>query len=632
MQKYVPDKSQKESIKNQLYEQMEVQLLDNFSVYVNLAKGDRYLNIPYLDEDAAFATPQIVQENDMLLSSGLWGVGTMYYIPKNEDTPRGQIWMREFRPFQLAHVDLEYFRESRKQFTTPEWIDFLVSSMGFNHHIYTERQKILLICRLIPMVEPRYNLVELAPKGTGKSFVFENMSRYVAVRSGAISPAVLFFNDSRKTPGLITRYDSVVIDEAQKVKGDSSGELTALLKSYLESGRFGRGSASAIAAEAGLVILANIELDHNKRPVNEDVGLFRIFPNFLRETAFIDRFSGLLPGWDLPRISKDTPSKSTGLKGDIFGEILHSLRGDISYRDYVKNEMELHNCDDMRDSKGVEAGATGLLKILFPDKAPTEAEFYQYCVNPALELRQRVRDELCKLDREYTPVTFKSRFPDDFQRNHRVIRFVENQKTEDFLTAENPPAIETTSVSPEDIEDKEVQALLEFFGEKDSAPTEESKLEPKTIRIKEGDTGYSYQNLFGDYLKGAKRIYVTDPYVRLEYQIRNFVTFASLLDASDGEIILHLTTAAEDMGQQEIVSGKLRDLAASLAKHGIRFTFEFKSTIHDRKISLDNGWAIYPGRGLDIFQKPDSKYELSELDQTKRLCRETEIIFQEVKG
>lgn len=632
VQKYVPDKSQKESIKNQLFEQLEVQLLDNFSVYVNLAKGDRYLNIPFLDEDAAFATPQIVQENDMLLSSGLWGVGTLYYIPKNEDTPRGQVWMREFRPFQLAHVDLDYFRESRTQFTTPEWIDFLVSSMGFNHRIYTERQKILLVCRLIPMVEPRYNLVELAPKGTGKSFVFENMSRYVAVRSGAISPAVLFFNDSRKTPGLITRYDSVVIDEAQKVKGDSSGELTALLKSYLESGRFGRGSASAIAAEAGLVILANIELDHNKRPVNEEVGLFRIFPNFLRETAFIDRFSGLLPGWDLPRISKETPSKSTGLKGDIFGEILHSLRGDISYRDYVKNEMELQNCDDMRDSKGVEAGATGLLKIIFPDKAPTEEEFYKYCVNPALELRQRVRDELCKLDREYVPVTFKSKFPDDFQRNHRLIRFVDPAQTEDFLNVETPPVAETTPATPEDTEDKEVQALLEFFGEKDVEPSETFKLEPKTIRIKEGDTGYSYQNLFGDYLKGAKRIYVTDPYVRLEYQIRNFVTFASLLDASDGEIILHLTTAAEDMGQQEIVSGKLRDLAASLAKHGIRFTFEFKSTIHDRKISLDNGWAIYPGRGLDIFQKPDSKYELSELDQTKRLCRETEIIFQEVKG
>ena len=115
----------------------------------------------------------------------------------------------------------------------------------------------------------------------------------------------------------------VVIDEAQKVKGDTSGELTALLKSYLESGKFGKGTASSIAAEAGLVILANIEIDENRQPVNMLKGLFSIFPNFLRETAFIDRFSGLLPGWDLPRISKDSPSKTLGLKGDIFGEIMH---------------------------------------------------------------------------------------------------------------------------------------------------------------------------------------------------------------------------------------------------------------------------------------------------------------------
>lgn len=461
VQRYVPDKSQKEAIKNQLFEQMEVHLLDNFSVYVNLAKGDRYLNIPYLDEDAAFATPQIVQENEMLLSSGLWGVGTLYYIPKSDDNPRGQVWMREFRPFQLANMDLDYFCEARRAFTAQEWMDFLVSSMGFSHRSYTERQKLLLICRLIPMVEPRYNLVELAPKGTGKSFVFENMSRYVAVRSGAITPAVLFFNDARKTPGLITRYDCVVIDEAQKVKGDSSGELTALLKSYLESGRFGRGSASSIAAEAGLVILANIELDHAKRPINEEVGLFRIFPNFLRETAFIDRFSGLLPGWDLPRISKDTPSTFIGLKGDIFGEILHSLRGDISYRDYVKTEMELQNCGDMRDSKAVEAGVTGLLKILFPDKAPTEEEFYQYCVNPALELRQRVRDELCKLDREYAPVTFQSKYPDDFQRTHRLVRYVTDQE------AGIPSEL---LIAPESLQsDDPVEAdALAFFGATDT--------------------------------------------------------------------------------------------------------------------------------------------------------------------
>lgn len=628
VQKYVPDKSQKETIKNQLFEQMEVQFLDNFSVYVNLEKGDRYLNIPFLDENAAFAIPQIVQDNEMLLSSGLWGVGKLYYVPKNDDNPRGQIWMREFRPFQLANMDLEYFRECRKSFSTQEWIDFLISSMGFNYKLYSERQKILLVCRLIPMVEPRYNLVELAPKGTGKSFVFENMSRYVAVRSGAISPAVLFFNDSRKTPGLITRYDSVVIDEAQKVKADTSGELTALLKSYLEAGRFARGSASSINAEAGLVMLANIDLDQNKRPLNEQVGLFRVFPNFLRETAFIDRFSGLLPGWDLPRISKDTPSKTIGLKGDIFGEILHSLRSDISYRDYVKTNMELQNCDDMRDSKAVEAGATGLLKILFPDQDPSEDEFYCYCANPALELRQRVRDELCKLDREYVPVTFTSKIPDDFQRGHRLVSY------------SDPNSIPVSPVAhldadPIPVKDEEEAEVLRYFGATDETSDDKDKhdeLSAKTIHIREGETGYSYNNLFGPYLKGATKIFVVDPYVRLEYQIRNFIVFAGIIDTSVGQVELKLTTSAEDAYQEKIQEQKLKEISASLAQHGIIFTFDFDPVIHDRSIRMDNGWCIYPGRGLDIYQKPDSKYELSEIDQTKRKCRETDIIFQQAKG
>ncbi|MDM8544582.1 BREX system Lon protease-like protein BrxL [Desulfococcaceae bacterium HSG9] len=218
--------------KNRLFEQEEVKILDNFSVSVNLAKGDRYLNIPFLDETSAFVSSQIVQENEMLLNSGLWGVGPLFYMPPTDEKSKGQLWMKELKPFQLANLDISYFFECRKYFNTLQWLDLLVSSMGFNHRIYSERQKILLISRLIPMVEPRFNLVEPAPKGTGKSFVFENMSRYVAVRSGSISPAVLFYNDARKIPGLITRYDCVVLDEAQKVKTDSSGKLTALLKSY----------------------------------------------------------------------------------------------------------------------------------------------------------------------------------------------------------------------------------------------------------------------------------------------------------------------------------------------------------------------------------------------------------------
>ena len=126
VRKNVPDKSEKETIKNYLFEQMEVQFLDNLSVYVNLAKGDRYLQIPFLDESTAQISPQIVQENEMLLSSGLWGLGTFFYIPPSEDNKKGQVWLREFRPFQLANIDIEYFKESRSSFTTNEWIDLIV--------------------------------------------------------------------------------------------------------------------------------------------------------------------------------------------------------------------------------------------------------------------------------------------------------------------------------------------------------------------------------------------------------------------------------------------------------------------------------------------------------------------------
>lgn len=616
IQKYVPQKGEKEAIKNILFEQDEVQILDNFSVYVNLIKGDRYLNIPYLDEGAAFLSPQIVQDNQMLLSSGLWGVGTLFYIPPSDESPRGQIWMKAFKPFQLANVDIDYFCECRKNFSTEEWINLIVSSMGFNYKLYSEKQKTLLISRLIPMVEPRYNLVEPAPKGTGKSFVFDNMSRYIAVRSGSISPAVLFFNDSRKTAGLITRYDCVVIDEAQKVKTDSSGELTALLKSYLESGKFGRGTASAISAEAGLVLLANIDIDENRRPMNEEIGIFRVFPNFLRETAFIDRFSGLLPGWDLPRISKNTPSKNLGFKGDIFGEILHTLRGDITFKDYVKTNIELVNCDDMRDTKAIEAGTSGLLKIIFPDKSPTEEEFYKFCVNPAVELRQRIHDELCKLDREYIPYTIRSKFPDEFQLNHILPVYYDEEQIANkikIITKENEIDQEVTESTTE-------QSDLELEAE----PIE------KTIHIKDGEKGYSYQNLFLPYLKGASYIKIVDPYIRYEYQIKNFVAFCEMLIPSEGLIEIHLITGSNNAADEFEQSLKFEEIQKNLVQYRIKLTYEFNATIHDRVIEANNGWRIKPGRGLDIFQKPESWYGFEELDQTKRKCRETEIDYLRV--
>jgi ATP-dependent Lon protease len=175
------------------------------------------------------------------------------------------------------------------------------------------------------------------------------------------------------------------------------------LRVYLESGRFSRGKTMG-TSECGFVMMGNISLDENRKPIHVDDGLFNEIPNFLRETAFIDRIHGLISGWDLPRVTKDTPSRYLGFKGDFFSEIPHLLRKDVRFADYVSINMQLENCQDLRDRKAITRLATGFMKLLFPSLGPTHEDFVNYCVKPAVELRQRVRDELHKMDPEYPEV------------------------------------------------------------------------------------------------------------------------------------------------------------------------------------------------------------------------------------
>src|SRR6266487_1766492 len=400
--KYLPAKGQKDQVKDALLRQEVVKLLDDYSVTVNLRTGQRQLRIPFLDITDGCVATSIVDQNELLLTSGVWGVGELFYIPpEGGERKRGEVWLRDFKPFQVDAIDLDYYIECRRHFSLNEWRDLLISSMGFNPVAHTERQKLILLTRLLPFIEPRINLVELAPKGTGKSFVYDNVSRYARVVSGGrVSPAVLFHNLATNTTGLITRYDVVVFDEIQSIAGDSAGELIAGLKVYLESGKFSRGKTEA-TAEAGFVMLGNITMDATGRPAYLEEGIFNEIPNFLQETAFIDRLHGIIPGWDMPRVSRDTPSQSLGFKGDFFAEVLHRLRQEVRYGDYIKVNMHLRGCDDLRDRKAITRLATAYLKLLFPDLGPGEDEFRDYCVRPAVELRQRVRDELHKLDTEY---------------------------------------------------------------------------------------------------------------------------------------------------------------------------------------------------------------------------------------
>ena len=595
---YLPQKADKNIILNRLKEQEEVQILDDFRVNVNLEKNVHELSIPVLDVNKGLIQKGLVDENPMLLKTGMWGIGTLRYVPPDgEEVMKGQIWMVDFKPFQTPGVDLDYYKECRKYFSLEEWIDLLVSSCQFNPEIHTLPQKMLLLSRIIPLVQPRVNQAELAPKGTGKSFVFDNISRYAAViPGGKLSAPTLFYNSATKQLGLIPRYDVVVVDEVQKIHTDSAGEAMAALKMYLESGRYRRATGDMGTAEAGFIILGNITIGPDRRPLYETNGIFKELPSSLQESAFVDRIHGLLEGWFMPRITKHTPSKSIGFKGDFFSEVFHELRSDLRFSDYVSHSMRLPECDDMRDNKAIARLAEGFLKLLFPDLEVSEEEFIEFCVNPAVRMRQNIRDELAKLDQEYRWVTIKSELPDEFQLSH-------------------------PDRKPEPEEEEEVDPLSP-----NRKPVE------TTIEIADGQKGISYAKLFSPYLTGAKQIKLVDPYIRYDYQIHNLMNFCECVVPTQGSLRLTLITGADSGEQERILSAKFDELKSSLEQDRIFFGYSFEKGIHDRWIETDTGWRIILGRGLDIFQKPKGKFTLGFVDQTRRQCKATTITYTRVKS
>ena len=249
--------------------------------------------------------------------------------------------------------------------------------------------------------------------------------------------------------------------------------------------------------------------------------------------------------------------------------------------------------------------------------------------------RQATKYSLLYEGKRYAPkyvISVANRFANGRMLDHKD--FSGGYETNDFLIARGFQVINQATGQP--------VSVSSFLGENVSSPGRNSLsggeatppapkplMAPKAskIHVCEGEIGHSYQNLFGPYLKGARRVHITDPYVRMEHQIRNLIEFAGILDPSCGPIQLALTTSAEDAYQEKVMGRKFKELEASLSQHGIVFSFEFNPNIHDRVITTDTGWSIHPGRGLDIFQKPESDYALGRIDQTKRQCRETDIVF-----
>lgn len=403
LNRHLPTRDQKEQLKAQLQNGEILTILDHFSATIDLKKNENHLAIPCLDETKAGVDRHLLEQFPLLLGGDIWGVGKLQYNPPNQDRGVGQIQMVDFRPMQNAVLDLDLFCERRAEFTLDEWRDLLISSMGYNPEAYSTVGQMHLLTRLVPMVQERINLIELAPKGTGKSYIFLNLSRYARLISGGkVTAAALFYNNASRQAGLLSYYDLVVFDEAQSLSFDNPGEIIGILKDYLESGSFARSGAPKIESGAGLMMLANIPLDEYSRPRHHN--LFLDLPDFLSETAFIDRIHGILPGWELPRIQQSSIATGIGFKADYFGDVLHALRSRAGYDALFNRYNTITGTNDRRDLVAISRLATGFCKLLFPHGMLSAEDYAEYCLKPAVQLRQRVREQLHLLDPEYSAV------------------------------------------------------------------------------------------------------------------------------------------------------------------------------------------------------------------------------------
>ena len=381
-------------------------LLTRFVITTSLAQNKTSFQIPDMGikaSDTLIPDYLIEEYPDDLIDGEKWGIMKIVYIAP-VDNERGHVEMVKFKPFRpMQKLDINYIRSCRAQFTLEEWIDVLISAMEYTPSAFVSMtQKLEFLTRLLPFIEPRLNLIELAPKGTGKSYVFGNLSKFVwLVSGGKVSRAKLVYDKSTKAPGIMRFYDMVAFDEIQTITFSDNSEMQSFLKNYLEYGRATIDNYEFMS-ECGLMLLGNILLSENNEPLN-----FRYFdalPEVFKESALLDRFHGMIEGWLLPRVSVDMALQDWTLNVEFFSEVLHQMRTESIYSHIVDDLVEVPQGADMRHTKAVKRIATAYLKLLFPHITSVQQvdldEFNMLCLQPAIRRRDIVRQQCSNIDAE----------------------------------------------------------------------------------------------------------------------------------------------------------------------------------------------------------------------------------------
>ncbi|MCP9931619.1 protease Lon-related BREX system protein BrxL [Cyanobium sp. AMD-g] len=391
--KYVkPD--EREVVKSAIKQYTTYEIIDKIDVKL-VETHDKYwarlsnLNLDYINiEDSD------VRAHDRLLLGGIWAEVSLRYddsfIFRGQNRP---FFVDAIRPIQLSNRNVESFIEARRRFTRDQWLDLLMRSMGYepNHPYYTKKRKFHYMLRLLPFVEKNFNSVELGPRGTGKSFVYQQMSPYChLVSGGQTTTAQMFVNLSSGQRGLVCLWDVVAFDEAAGIRfTDKSG--INIMKGYMEDGTFSRGR-DIITAEGSIVFVGNI--DGDIETIVRTSNLFYPMPQEM-DTAFYDRIHAYIPGWEFQKTSDAAYTSHFGLVTDYLAEVFRELRK-RSYADYAERDFRFGTHLGGRDQKAVRKIVSGLIKLLHPDGDVSKEEIEEY-LTYAMEMRRRVKEQLKKM-------------------------------------------------------------------------------------------------------------------------------------------------------------------------------------------------------------------------------------------
>ncbi len=567
------------------------------------------------------------RENDRILQGGIWAEVTVCHNDMEDDDYA--FFIDDMRPIQLSRFDFDGFLKGREQFTRDEWIDVIIRSIGLEPSKINQRLKFHFLARLFTFVEANYNFIELGPRSTGKSYNFSEFSPYTTLVSGgqATTP-ILFYNNTRRKVGLVGFWDTVAFDEVAGIRIKDQDSIQ-IMKDYMANGRFSRGVE--VIANASLAFIGNIDYSIDQLVNSSMFDLFVPLPDVF-DLAVMDRFHLYLPGWEMLKNSSDFLTPGYGFITDYLAEAFHHLFLHTNRYDWVNKHCDLGNAIEGRDEVSIKKTICAFLKLIHPTGDPTPDELDQY-IEYAVEGRRRIKEQMNKrkTDDEFARINLS--FFDSQGKEHIVFcpesrgsaatQSPNRRVIEDFLLKKNNQRVKAKVKT---VEKKDQGRESDQPSPATEAPIKlEQDLKERHFRIFYGDIGYSYESILGEYLRGAKKITIEDPYIRSHHQISNFVRFCELVVKIGDADEISLITGYDNEDHLTEASEKLESIRFSIKEKNIDLNITFKEHIHDRDIQLDNGWRINIGRGFDIYQPPDNWFVIGANDFELRPCLETQV-------